>query len=45
MASKKDTPANVCPDCGEAPATSSNGPDGTTAYTCANGHQWDRKEG
>lgn len=45
MATSKSKPAgNVCPDCGEAPATSSNGPDGTTAYTCANGHQWDRKE-
>lgn len=37
--------ANVCPDCGEPPATSSNGPAGTTAYSCANGHQWDRAEG
>lgn len=37
--------ANVCPDCGEPPVTSSNGPAGTTAYSCANGHQWDRAEG
>lgn len=43
-ASKSAAKNNVCPDCGEPPATSSNGPDGTVAYTCGNGHQWDRKE-
>lgn len=35
---------NVCPDCGQPPETSGEGPDSSTVYACAAGHQWTREE-
>lgn len=36
------TGENLCPGCGEPPATSREGqPPGHTVYRCANGHDWE----